>query len=69
MLRPKPTGSAVVAASVLNETVWASTPWRTLWARAVALEAKPSHGFAHRGDQQDPDNDGYGVSSSLHRSQ
>jgi len=35
--------------------------------RSGTLETKPSYGFAHRGDQQNSDNDGYGVPSSLHR--
>jgi len=35
--------------------------------RSGALETKPSYGLAHCGDQQNADNNGYGVSSGLHR--
>jgi hypothetical protein len=55
---------------LLEQQVSTASSFRlTCNRRSGALETKPSYGLAHRGDQQDADNDGYGVSSGLHRPQ
>src|SRR5262249_23221148 len=66
-LSARPSMPTAAAPEGLGDEQYAS-PFRLICNRRTgALETKPPYGFAQRGQQHTSDNDGYGVSSRLHR--
>lgn len=67
---PRRVAARQLGLRLLEQQVSTASSFRLTCNRhSGALETKPSYGFAHRGDQQNPDNDGNGVATGLHRPQ